>query len=410
MNQDFNIEKIRQDFPILSQQVYGKPLAYLDNAATTQKPRSVLDAITDYYTTTNSNIHRGTHALSEKASGAYETARKTVRHFLNADQPEEIIFTSGTTASINLVAGSFTDKFVSPGDEIIISQMEHHSNLVPWQILCKKTGAILKTIPLQDSSALSLNAIEELISDKTKLIAVTYVSNVLGTTNPIKRIVDLAHSHGKPVLVDAAQAVQHMPVDVHELDCDFLAFSGHKIYAGTGIGVLYAKSKWLESIPPWKGGGGMINSVSIRKTFYADPPLKFEAGTPNIAGAISLAAAIDYIQSIGIEKIAAHEAEVLNYMHDKLSSLPGLTIYGSKSNRHGAISFNLEDVDNYDAGLILDKMGVAVRTGTHCAEPLMQHYGITGTIRASIGMYNTKEEVDRLYEGLKKVQAMLQLT
>jgi cysteine desulfurase/selenocysteine lyase len=402
-----DVHKIRSDFPILETQVYGKPLVYLDNAATTHKPRGVLDGIMDFYTTVNSNIHRGVHYLSERASVAYEKARESVKDFVNAGSVSEIVFTSGTTEAINTVAGSFGSAFINAGDEIIVSEMEHHSNLVPWQLLCDRKKARIRIIPFDDDGLLRIDVLESLLSHKTKLVSMTYVSNALGVINPVKKIIDLVHAHDIPVLIDGAQAVQHTVVDVQDLDCDFFAFSGHKMYAETGIGVLYGKEKWLDAMPPYQSGGGMINAVSLEKTTFADLPLKFEAGTPNVAAAVSLKTAIDYIGEIGIGNIASHEQDVLNRLTEGLSALDGVTIYGAKTARHGALSFNLDGIDPSDAGMILDKMGIAVRTGTHCAEPVMAHYGVSGTIRASVGVYNTSDEIDGLIEGIKKVKAML---
>jgi cysteine desulfurase/selenocysteine lyase len=403
----FDINKIRSEFPIFEHKVYGKPLVYLDNAATTHKPRVVLDAIINFYTSTNSNIHRGVHYLSERASAAYENAREMVKAFINAKSAAEIIFTRGTTEAINLVADTFGYAFINQGDEIIISEMEHHSNILPWQRLCERNGAVLKVIPFDNEAVLKTDALTSIITAKTKLISLTCVSNVFGVVNPVKKIIELAHSYNIPVMIDGAQAVQHIPIDVQHLDCDFFAFSGHKMYAPTGIGVLYGKEKWLEAMPPYQLGGGMISAVSFEETSYADLPLKFEAGTPNIAAAIGLKTAIDYVSGIGIGDIASHEQDLLNYLTKRLSALTGVTIYGAATGRQGVLSFNLENIAPYDAGMILDKMGIAIRTGTHCAEPAMQHYGINGTIRASFALYNTKEDVDKLIDGLKNVQAML---
>lgn len=402
---DINI--IRSDFPILGSTVYGKPLVYLDNAATTQKPQVVLDKILSFYSESNGNIHRGTHFLGEKAGAEYESARESVKKFINAKKSSEIIFTSGTTASINLVAHCFGNLRIRAGDEIIITEMEHHSNLVPWQILCKRNGAILKVIPFLDNGILDVDYLESLITENTKLIAITYVSNVLGVINPVREIVSSAHACGIPVLIDGAQVVQHKAVDVQDLDCDFFAFSGHKMYAETGIGVLYGKEKWLEMMQPYQSGGGMVASVDFATTSFAQLPFKFEAGTPNIAGAISLGAAIDYIEKIGFETISAHENELLTYAEKQLSALDGVRIYGTASPRCGALSFNLDSIVPYDACTILDKLGIALRSGTHCAEPVMKHFGIKGTIRASFALYNTLDEIDTLIRGVKKVQAMM---
>jgi len=402
-----DINTIRSDFPILEKKIHGKPLVYLDNAATTQKPKVVLDRIVEFYASSNSNIHRGVHSLSEQAGLAYEGARETVKAFINAGSASEIVFTRGTTEAINLVAGSFGRKFIGKGDEIIISEMEHHSNIVPWQILCEHTEAVLKVVRFADDGTLMMDELRKQITEKTRLISIIYVSNVLGAINPIEEIIELAHNQDIPVLVDAAQAVQHFPVDVQGLDCDFLAFSGHKMYADTGIGVLYGKERWLEDMPPYQSGGGMVDSVSFEKTTYADLPLKFEAGTGNYVAAVSMGAAIEYLNELGREEIAAYENDLMEYAIEKLSALNGIDIYGLAPKRCGAISFNLENIHPYDAGMILDKLGIAVRTGTHCAEPVMQHYGITANIRASFAFYNTKAEIDKLIVGLQKAQMML---
>jgi cysteine desulfurase/selenocysteine lyase len=402
-----DIDRIRADFPILGKKIHGKPLVYLDNAATTQKPKVVLDKIAEFYTNSYSNIHRGVHHLSEQASLAYENARKTVKEFINARSLSEIVFTSGTTEAINLVANSFGSKFIKKGDEIIVSEMEHHSNIVPWQILCEHTKARLRVAPFDNDGILMMDKLKKLITEKTKLISIVYVSNALGVINPIKEIIELAHAQDIPVLIDGAQAVQHIPVDVQDLDCDFFAFSGHKIYAETGIGVLYGKERWLEEMPPYQSGGGMIDSVSFEKTTYADLPLKFEAGTGNYVAAVSLGTAIEYITQIGMDAIVNYEKSVSNYATEKLSKINGLKMYGLTPERCGIISFNLENIHPYDAGLILDKFGIAIRTGMHCAEPVMRHYGINGTIRASFVFYNTKEEIDKLCIGLQKARTML---
>ncbi len=405
-----DIEKIRADFPILQRRIHGKPLVYLDNAATTQKPRDVLDKIIEFYAETNSNIHRGIHYLSEEASAAYEGARETVKNFIHARNAREIIFTRSTTEAINLVADSFGRAFIERGDEVIISEMEHHSNIVPWQMLCERKDARLKVIPFNDDGILLAHKLETLITEKTKLISLTYVSNALGVVNDVKEIIGLANAHDVPVLIDGAQAVPHFPVDVQDLDCDFFAFSGHKIYADTGIGVLFGKEKWLETMPPYQSGGGMIAKVSFDHTTFADLPYKFEAGTASIGAAVSLAAAMEYLDKIGMEKIVSHERELINYAINNLSSLENITIYGKDRKRCSAISFNLDEIHPYDAATILDKLGIAVRPGTHCAEPVMQHYGISGTVRASFALYNTKEEIDRLMEGIKKVQSLMRPT
>lgn len=398
---------IRTDFPILETTVAGKPLVYLDNAATTHKPRSVLDAIVRSYAEHYSSVHRGAHHLSERASAAHERARHAVKEYIHAADDAEIVFTRGTTESINLVASSFGAAFIGGGDEIVISEMEHHSNIVPWQSLCERTGAALKVIPFDDDGLLLVDRLDALITERTKLVSLTYVSNVLGVVNPVREVIALAHERGVPVLIDGAQAVQHMPVDVRDLDCDFFAFSGHKMYAGTGIGVLYGKGRWLDAMPPYQCGGGMISSVSMRETTYADPPYKFEAGTVNLAGAVSLRAAIAYIDGIGLDGIAKHESGLLRYAAERIGAIDGVTLYGGPPDRCGALSFNLDGVSPYDAGMILDKLGIAVRAGAHCAEPVMRHYGVRGTVRASIALYNTREEIDALAAGLDRVRAMM---
>ena len=402
-----DINKIRSEFPILDKKVYGRPLVYLDNAATTQKPLVVLDKIMEYYKNINSNIHRGAHLLSEQASAAHEDARKTVKDFINAPSVNEVVFTRGTTESINLLAQSFGSIYVQEGDEIIITEMEHHSNTVPWQVLCEHRGASLRVVPIDDDGILLTDTIHDLISHRTKLIAVSYVSNVLGVVNPVKEIIKVAHQQEIPVLIDGAQAVQHFPIDVQELDCDFLAFSGHKMYAGTGIGVLYGKGKWLEAMPPYQNGGGMIDSVSFNQTTHTKPPLKFEAGTGNNAGVISLAAAVEYLWNIGMKNVASYEKELMSYAVERLNDIEGLTIYGNSSSRCGTVSFTLNGVHAYDAGMILDKLGIAIRTGHHCAEPVMRHFDIDGTMRASFAIYNTCEEIDKLVEGVRKARDML---
>lgn len=402
-----DIDMIRSDFPILSKKIYGKPLIYLDNAATTQKPLSVLNKTMEFNKSINSNIHRGTHYLSEQASSAYENARKTIKDFINAQSLNEIIFTSGTTESINLLADSFGNAYVQEGDEIIITEMEHHSNIVPWQILCKRKKAYLKVLPIDENGEILIDNLQDIINIKTKLISMCYVSNTLGIINPIKEVIRIAHQHNIPVLIDGAQAVQHLPVDVQDLDCDFFAFSGHKLYAETGIGVLYGKEKWLEEMPPYQSGGGMITSVSFDETKFAGLPQKFEAGTANFMGAISLAAAIDYIQTVRVKNIFLHEKELMNYIVERLNKLENLTIYGNSPNKCGAISFNIKGIHPYDAGMIFDKLGIAIRTGNHCAEPLMRRLGIGGTIRASFAMYNTLKEIDMLINGINKACEML---
>jgi cysteine desulfurase/selenocysteine lyase len=402
-----DVLKVREDFPILGKMVHGKPLVYLDNAATTQKPTAVLDKIAEFYTSSNSNIHRGVHYLSEQAGIAYENARETVKEFINAGSVSEIVFTSGTTEAINLVADSFGGRFIGEGDEIIVSEMEHHSNIVPWQILCQRKQAVLKVVPFADDGTLMLDELRGLITERTRLISIVFVSNALGVINPVKDIVELAHARDIPVLIDGAQAVQHMPVDVQDLGCDFFAFSGHKMYAETGVGVLYGKEKWLEDMPPYQSGGGMVESVTFEKTTYAELPFKFEAGTANFAAAVSLGAAIDYVTQLGIDEIRVYENGLLNYMTEKLGTVDGIVMYGLAPQRCGVISLNLEDIHPYDAGVILDTLGIAIRSGTHCAEPVMRHYGISATIRASLALYNTQEEIAVLSEGLQRAQKML---
>lgn len=402
-----NVQDIRADFPILGSTVHGRPLVYLDNAATTHKPRQVLDRVQHFYASTNSNIHRGVHHLSEQASGLYEEARKKVAGFIHAGDAREVVFTRGTTESINLVAGSYGQAFVEEGDEIIITEMEHHSNIVPWQMLCERKGATLKYVPLEEDGTLDLSRLANLITGRTRLVSLTWVSHVLGTVNDVNRAVEIAHAREVPVLVDAAQAVQHMPVDVQDLGCDFLVFSGHKIFAETGIGVLYGKEKWLDVMPPWQGGGAMISSVTMDRTDYAGLPLKFEAGTGHFVGADSLAAALEYVDGIGLESIDKHESELLDYVERRLRERDGVIVHGQPERRCGVLSFSMEQVHPYDAGLMLDKMGVAVRTGMLCAEPLMRRYGLNGAIRASFALYNTKDEVDRLVEAVDTAREML---
>ncbi|MDP4209491.1 MAG: cysteine desulfurase [Bacteroidota bacterium] len=403
-----DVNKIRQDFPILTQTVYGKPLAYFDNGATTQKPQVVIDCTNQIHTELNSNIHRGVHYLSEQMTELYEGARRKVQEFINAEHSQEIIFTSGTTGSINAVAFSFGELYVRPGDEIIVSGMEHHSNIIPWQMMCDRKGAKLRVIPFTDEGELMLDEYKKLLSNKTRLVAVNQASNSLGTVNPIKEIIDLAHGVGAKVLIDGAQGVQHGGIDVQSLDCDFYAFSGHKIYGPTGIGVLYGKEKLLFDMPPYQGGGDMVECVSFEKTTYNSLPFKFEAGTSNFIGAIGLGAAIDYVKSVGIEDIAEYEQKLLNYATDKLLQIDGLRIYGTAKHKISVISFLVGDIHPYDMGMIMDKLGVAVRTGTHCTQPIMDRYEIEGTIRASMAFYNTFEEVDRLCEAVLKAKQMLE--
>lgn len=400
------IDKLRADFPILTREVYGKQLVYLDNAATTQKPRCVIDKITEIYTTVNANVHRGVHFLSQEATEVHEASRKVVQQFIHAASPNEIVFTRGATESINLVASSFCNVFCSEGDEILISAMEHHSNIVPWQMQAERLGLKLRVAPINERGELILEQLEQLITPRTKLIAVTHISNVLGTVNPIKAIIDIAHRHDVLVLIDAAQSVQHTKVDVQALDCDFLAFSSHKIYGPTGVGVLYGKEKWLNALPPYQGGGEMIASVSFEKTTYNTLPYKFEAGTPDYVGAAALAEALRYLTAIGIDKIASYEQELLSYATEKLSSIAGLRIIGTAAEKRSVLSFLVEGVHPYDMGTLLDRMGIAVRTGHHCAEPLMRVLGIDGTVRASFAFYNTREEVDLLAEGIVRIVKM----
>ncbi len=401
-----NISEIRSDFPILARKVYDKPLIYFDNGATTQKPLCVLDAVREVYTTYNGNIHRGVHAMSDLTSEAYENARETVRSFINASKREEIVFTSGTTASINCIAFSFGERYVKAGDEIIVSNIEHHANIVPWQMLCERKGAVLKVIPVNDKGEIILDEYKKLLSGRTKLVAVAHASNALGTILPVAEIIESAHSMNIPVLVDGAQGIQHGVVDVMATDCDFYAFSGHKIYGPTGIGVLYGKEKWLSELPPWQGGGDMVERVTFEKTTYNVLPFKFEAGTMNYAGAIGLAKALDYVSSIGREEIASREKMLLDYASELLSGIRKVTIYGNAGNKISTISFLLRDIHQYDTGMILDKMGIAVRTGNHCAQPVMDRFGISGTVRASMCFYNTTSEIDTLGTGIEKVISM----
>jgi cysteine desulfurase / selenocysteine lyase len=402
-----DILKIRADFPVLSQTVYGKPLVYLDNGATTQKPLQVINLLNKLHAEQNSSIHRGVHYLSEQMTEHYEEARKRIQHFINAEFSQEIIFTSGTTGSINTVAFSFGERFVNAGDEIIVSGIEHHSNLVPWQLLCQRKNAVLRIIPFNDKGELILEDYKKLLSSKTRLVAVNQVSNSLGTINPIKEIIELAHNAGAYVLVDGAQGIQHCKTDVRDLDCDFYAFSGHKIYGPTGIGVLYGKEKLLNELPPYQGGGDMVDCVSYEKTTFNSLPFKFEAGTSNYIGAIGLGEAIEYVKNTGLENIASAEKELLNYATLKLSEIPGIKFYGTAAEKASIVSFLLDNIHPYDVGMILDKMGIAVRTGTHCTMPVMDHYGIEGTIRASLCFYNTKEEIDALVKSVQLAHQML---
>lgn len=404
----FDVQRIRKDFPILHQTIYkNKPLVYLDNAATTQKPQQVINTLTDYYTGYNSNIHRGVHFLSQKASQAYDDVRVKVKDFINAADEREIIFTRGTTESINLVASTYGRKFIGKDDEIIISAMEHHSNIVPWQLLCEEKGAKLRVIPMTDEGELVMEEYYKLLNEKTKLVAVVYISNSLGTINPVKEIIDKAHALNIPVLIDGAQAVSHLKVNVQNLDADFFAFSGHKMFGPTGIGVLYGKLNLLEAMPPYQGGGDMIKSVSFEKTTYNDVPFKFEAGTPHIEGVIGLGTAIEYIQSLDESAVLAYEKELLQYAQEQLSTIPEVQFVGTAKNKTSVISFTLAGINSLDAGIMLDTMGIAVRTGQHCTEPVMDRFCIPGTIRASFSIYNTKEEIDALCAGVKKVISML---
>ena len=398
----------RNDFPILDQQVYHKPLVYFDNAATTQKPLPVIEALSDYYKSINSNIHRGVHFLSQKATEEFEVARRTVQQFIHAAHDYEVIFTRGATESINLVAASFGRTYIQPGDEILISEMEHHSNIVPWQFLCEDRGAVLKVLPFQDNGELCMQQLESLITLKTKIIAITHVSNSLGTINPIREIVRMAHAHDVPVMVDGAQAVAHCPVDVQELDCDFYCFSGHKMYGPMGIGVMYGKEKWLREMKPYQGGGEMISNVTFEKTTYNDLPFKFEAGTPAVGDVIGLRKAIEYMQQVGVEKIAEYEEGLRQYATQQLLQIEGLRIIGQAKEKAAVISFLVGNIHPYDMGVLLDHQGIAVRTGHHCTQPVMNHYQIPGTVRASFALYNTQEEIDRLVEAVCKAKAMLE--
>ena len=402
----FDVEKVRRDFPILREKVHGKPLVYLDNAATSQKPQLLIETLQKYYGLENANIHRGIHFLSERATQTYEAARAKVRGFLNAAESREIIFVRGTTEGINLVSQSYGRRFIGEEDEIILSAMEHHSNIVPWQILCEQVGARLRIIPMNDDGELLIDEYERLLSDRTKLVAVTHLSNALGTINPIKQIIQIAHRHGVPVLVDGAQAVPHLEVDVRDLDCDFYAFSGHKLYGPTGVGVLYGRASLLDAMPPYQGGGDMIRSVTFEKTLYNVLPYKFEAGTPNIAGGIGLGAAIDYLRAIGMELVAAYERELLAYATGAVSAITGVRIIGTAREKAGVLSFVLDGVHPHDVGTILDREGIAIRTGHHCAMPVMQRFGVPATARASFGFYNTREEVDALVGAIHKVRRM----
>ena len=402
----FDIQKIRSEFPILSRTINGKPLIYFDNGATSQKPQVVIDAIAKYYQDINANIHRGVHTLSQMATDAYEESRTKIQKHINATQAHEIIFTSGTTHSVNIVAAGFAS-FIKPGDEVLVSALEHHSNIVPWQMLCERTGAVLKVIPINETGELIQSDYDELLSSRTKIVAVNHISNALGTVNPIKEMIAKAHRVGAAVLIDGAQAVPHLKPDVQDLQCDFYVFSGHKMCGPTGTGILYGKEEWLRKLPPYQGGGEMIASVSFEKTTYADLPHKFEAGTPNIAGGIALGVAVDYMNEIGFENISAAESELRDYATAKLLEIEGLKIFGTSKHKTSVISFNIEGIHPYDIGTIIDKKGIAVRTGHHCAQPIMDFYKIPGTVRASLAFYNTKEEIDIMVEAIKKAKVML---
>ena len=403
----YDINKVREDFPILSRTVYGKPLVYLDNGATTQKPLCVLDAMREEYLNVNANVHRGVHWMSQQATDLHEAARETVRKFINARSTTEIVFTRGTTESLNLVASSFVEGCMKEGDEVIVSTMEHHSNIVPWQLQEQRKGVVLKVIPMTDEGELKLEAYENLFTERTKLVSVTQVSNVLGTINPVKEMIRVAHEHGVPIVVDGAQSVPHFAVDVQDLDCDFLAFSGHKVYGPTGVGVLYGKEEWLDKLPPYQGGGEMIERVSFEKTTFERPPLKFEAGTPDYIATHGLATALEYVSSLGMDNVLAHEQDLTRYALQQLREIEGMRIYGHTDDSGDAvISFNVRDIHHMDLGTLLDQLGIAVRTGHHCAQPLMDRLGILGTVRASFGLYNTREEVDALVAGIKRVAMM----
>ena len=402
----YDVQKIREDFPILSRKVYNKPLIYLDNGATTQKPRVVVESITDEYYSVNANVHRGVHFLSQQATNLHEASRETVRKFINARSTSEIVFTRGTTESINLVASTFVDSQMKEGDEVIVSVMEHHSNIVSWQLQAARKGIVLKVIPMNDRGELLLDEYEKLFSPRTRLVSVAHVSNVLGTINPVKEMIATAHAHGVPVLIDGAQSIPHMPIDVQDLDADFYVFSGHKVYGPTGIGVLYGKEAWLDKLPPYQGGGEMIKNVSFEHTTFNELPFKFEAGTPDYIGSTALAKALDYVSAIGMDKIAAYEHELTVYAMNRLKEIPGMRIFGEAEHKGGDISFLVGNIHHFDMGTLLDRLGIAVRTGHHCAEPLMHRMGIEGTVRASLGLYNTKEEIDALVAGIERVSQM----
>ena len=404
----YDIEKIRFNFPILSRKVYGKPLVYLDNAATTQKPLCVLDAMRDEYLNVNANVHRGVHYLSQQATDLHEAARETVRRFINARKTEEIVFTRGTTEAINLVAATFCQSLMKAGDEVLVTVMEHHSNIVPWQLQAQQHGIVVKHLPITDDGLLDNDSVAAQMTESTKLVSVAHESNVLGTVNPVKEIVRMAHERGIPVMVDAAQSAPHIKIDVQDLDCDFLAFSGHKMYGPTGIGVLYGKEEWLDRLPPYQGGGEMIDKVTWERTTFERLPFKFEAGTPDYVATHGLATAIDYLNSVGLDAIETHEKELTRYCMEQLQAIDGLTIYGpaSVANKDAVVSFNVGNIHHFDIGTLLDRLGIAVRTGHHCAQPLMNRFGIQGTVRASFAMYNTREEIDALVAGLRRVVQM----
>lgn len=402
----YNIESIRKDFPILSRTVYDRPLVYLDNAATTQKPREVVEAIVNEYYSVNANVHRGVHFLSQQATELHEQARERVARFVGARSSHEIIFTRGTTESLNLVASSFGEACMKAGDEVILSTMEHHSNIVPWQMLRDRKGIVIKVIPINEAGELDLKAYEELFTPRTRLVSVTHVSNVLGTVNPVKELTAVAHAHDVPILVDGAQSVPHFPVDVTDIGCDFLTFSGHKVYGPTGIGVLYGREDWLDRLPPYQGGGEMIAHVTFAQTTYEQLPYKFEAGTPDYVGSNALAVALDYVSRLGMEHIAAHERELTAYAMERLDAIPGLRVYGQAREKDAVVAFNIGGIHHLDMGTLLDRLGIAVRTGHHCAQPLMERYGVEGMVRASFGLYNTLQEIDTLAEGIERIRKM----
>src|SRR5574344_243324 len=402
----YDINKVREDFPILSRTVYDKPLVYFDNAATTQKPREVVDSLVDEYYSVNANVHRGVHFLSQQATDLHEEAREKVRQFINAKSTDEIIFTRGTTEGLNLVCSSFADEYMGEGDEVIVSTMEHHSNIVPWQLQAARQGIAIRVIPMNDKGELLLDEYEKLFTEKPKIVSISQVSHVLGTVNPVKEMIRIAHEHGVPVMVDGAQSTPHFKVDMQEMDCDFFAFSGHKMYGPTGVGVLYGKEDWLDRLPPYQGGGEMIESVSFEKTIFEKLPFKFEAGTPDYIGTNGLAKAIDYVSALGMDNIAAHEHELTEYATARMKEIPGMKLYGEPAHKGSVISFLVGNIHHLDMGTLLDRLGIAVRTGHHCAQPLMQRLGVEGTVRASFALYNTKEEIDSLVEGIDRVRKM----